>query len=54
MELRQLKYRVDSVEKQDAYKTQYILIIKKALGGDGTAVLDTMQLDVPKPEPSDD
>lgn len=29
MELKRLQYRVDSVERQDAYKTQYILGLKK-------------------------
>ena len=54
MELRQLKYRVDSVEKQDAYKAQYIDGIKKALGGNGTGQLDTTKITLPKEDISDD
>ena len=53
MELRQLKYRVDEAEKQNAYKAQYIDGIKKALAGN-TTVLDTTKLNVPKAEISND
>jgi len=54
MELKRLQYRVDSVERQDAYKTQYILGIKKALGGTGTAPLDTTTIVLPKIDISND
>lgn len=53
-ELKQLKYRVDELEKQNAYNEQYIDGIKKALSGDNTVVLDTVKLNVPKPEISND
>jgi hypothetical protein len=53
-ELRELKYRVDDLEKKDAYNTQYINGIKKALSGNGTVKLDTVKLDVPKAEATDD
>lgn len=49
-QLRQLQYRVDSIERQDAYKAQYILGLKKALSGAGTAALDTTPLQIPAPE----
>src|SRR5476649_2391029 len=48
MELRKLKYRVDSVEKQDGYKTEYIDGIKKALLGNSTVKLDTTKITIPK------
>ena len=54
MELKRLQYRVDSVELQDAYKTQYILGLKKALGGQESAKLDTTAIVVPKPDISND
>ena len=54
MELRQLKYRVDEAEKQNAYKAQYIEGIKKALAGNVTVNLDTAKLNVPKTEISND
>ena len=54
MELKRLQYRVDSVERQDAYKTQYILGLKKALGGQESAKLDTTAIVVPKPDISND
>jgi len=53
-EYRQMKYRVDSLEKQINYQADYIENIKKVLSGDGTATLDTAQLLVPKDEISDD
>ena len=53
-ELKQLKYRVDELEKQNTYNGQYIEGIKKALGGGGTVVLDTVKLNLPKPEISND
>jgi hypothetical protein len=53
-EYRQMKYRVDSLEKQINYQAGYIENIKKVLSGDGTATLDTAQLQVPKDEISDD
>ena len=54
MELRELKYRVDEAEKQNAYKAQYIEGIKKALTGNGTVILDTTSITLPKEDISDD
>lgn len=53
-ELRQLKYQVDALEKQNVYNVQYIEGIKKALAGTGTLKLDTVRIDVPKAEASED
>lgn len=53
-ELRDLKYRVDGLEKQNANNVQYIEGIKKALTGSGTVKLDTVKLDVPKQDVSND
>ncbi len=53
-ELRELKYRVDGLEKQNQQNVQYIDGLKKALGGTSTAKLDTVKLDVPKPEEMQD
>lgn len=53
-ELKQLKYRVDELEKLNTHNAQYIDGIKKALGGSGTVSLDTVKLNVPKPEISKD
>jgi hypothetical protein len=53
-EMRQLKYRVDGLEKQNQNNILYIEGIKKALGNSGTMQLDTMKLDVPKQDVSDD
>jgi hypothetical protein len=54
MELRELKYRVDEAEKQNAYKAQYIEGIRKALTGNGTIQLDTTSITLPKEDISDD
>ena len=54
IELKQLKYRVDGLEKQNLYNVQYIDGIKKALGGSGTISLDTIKLNLPKDEISND
>ena len=52
-ELKQLKYRVDELEKQNLYNVQYIDGLKKALGGN-TAKLDTANLNLPKDDISND
>jgi hypothetical protein len=52
MELKQLKYRVDGLERQNAQNLQYIDGIKKALGGNVT--VDTTKLNIPKEEISND
>jgi len=54
IELRQLKYRVDAAEKENANKDQYIDGIKKALAGNTTTKLDTTNLTLPKADISDD
>ncbi|MGC4034543.1 MAG: hypothetical protein QM764_01190 [Chitinophagaceae bacterium] len=53
-EYKQMKYRVDSLEKQVIYQAQYINGIKKVLNGDGSVKLDTMAIQVPKEEFSND
>ncbi|WP_276501631.1 hypothetical protein [Terrimonas pollutisoli] len=52
-EYRQMKYRVDSLEKQMDHQTRYIDNIKRVLNGDAAA-LDTTILKVPKDELSED
>ncbi len=54
MELRQLKYRVDELEKKDAQRTQYVDGLKKILSGSSTFQLDTTKLNVPKEDISND
>lgn len=49
-ELRQLQFRVDSIERQDAYKAQYILGLKKVLSGAKVSTLDTNTLQITAPE----
>jgi len=53
-EYRQLKYKVDEMEKKMTDLEQYNAGLKKALASDKTMVLDTTQLNVPKPEVSND
>ena len=53
-EYRQMKYRVDSLEKQVTYQSQYIDHVKKVLTGNTTIVLDTTKLSIPKEELSND
>ena len=53
-EYRQMKYRVDSLEKQVGYQANYIDKFKKVLTGNDAVVLDTTQLAVPKNEVSND
>jgi hypothetical protein len=50
---REMKYRVDSLEKQVNYQANYIENIKKVLRGDATA-LDTTALQIAPDEISDD
>jgi len=49
-----MKYRVDSLEKQVIYQTQYINGIKRVLNGDVSVKLDTTAIQVPKEEFSND
>lgn len=53
-EYQQMKYRVDSLEKQVVYQTNYIDNIKKILSNDITLTLDTNKISVPKEEISND
>jgi hypothetical protein len=53
-EYRDMKYRVDSLEKQVSHQAKYIEGVKKVLQGDTPATLDTVQLDVPRVDVSDD
>jgi uncharacterized membrane protein len=48
--LKRLQYRIDSLEKQDALKHQYLLGIQQALAGRGQAELDTNLLRLPDAE----
>lgn len=52
-EYRQMKYRVDSLEKQVGFQANYIDNIKKVLQGTAVA-LDTTELQVPKDDLSND
>jgi hypothetical protein len=53
-EYREMKYRVDALEKQVGYQANYIDNIKKVLKGDNTIQLDTTQIAAPKAEISND
>ena len=52
-EFRQLKIRTDSIENALKYKEQYFDNVKKVLEGK-TPVLDTMKLDLPKVDNTND
>jgi len=53
-EYRQMKYKVDSLEKQVVFQANYIDNIKKVLNNDITLSLDTNKISVPKEEISND
>ena len=53
-EYKQMKYRVDSLEKQVTYQVNYIDRIKDILKGGKTMTLDTTKLAVPKEEITND
>ena len=53
-EYRQMKYKVDSLEKQVIYQGQYINGIRKVLNGDVSMKLDTTLIQVPKEDFSND
>ena len=53
-EYKQMKYRVDSLEKQVTYQVNYIDKIKDVLKGGTTLTLDTTKLTVPKEEITND
>ena len=52
-ELKQLKYRVDELEKKNSQNALYIDGLKKALSGDAVK-LDTTRLNLPPAEISND
>ncbi len=49
-EYKQMKYRVDSLERQVIYQAQYIEGVRKVLSGDVNVKLDTNLIQVPKEE----
>jgi len=49
-EYRQMKYRVDSLEKQVGFQTNYIDNIKKVLKNETTLTLDTNKIELPNAE----
>jgi hypothetical protein len=53
-EYRQMKYKVDELEKQAQNQANYIENIKKVLQGGPTMALDTTELQVPRDEVSND
>jgi hypothetical protein len=53
-ELQALKMRTDSLEQAIIYKDQYLNNLKKVLGADIPAQLDTTSLKIPKPDISND
>src|SRR5688572_26827119 len=52
-ELREIKYLVDSIDRDNAYKARYIDNLKKVLSGNVSVNLDTTVIDVPKEETRD-
>jgi hypothetical protein len=52
--LQMLKIRTDSLEQAIRYKEQYLESVKKVLTGDTPSQLDTIPLQVPKTETSND
>ncbi len=53
-EFRELKMKTDSLEQAVRYKEQYLNNVKNVLMGNGPLKLDTMKVDVPKPENDDE
>jgi hypothetical protein len=53
-EYQQMKYRVDSLERQVGYQAKYIDGIRKVMQGGVTSTLDTAQLKLPNDEISND
>ena len=53
-EYREMKYRMDSLEKQVGYQAKYIDNIKNVLKGDAALTLDTTKIELPKVEISND
>jgi hypothetical protein len=53
-EYKELKYIVDSMQRNERYNAQYIESVQKVLKGDVTAKLDTATLQLPKEDLSND
>jgi len=53
-EYRELKYLVDSLQRNERYNAQYIESVQRALRGDVSVNLDTTQLQLPQEEYSND
>ena len=53
-EYQQMKYRVDSLEREVSNQANYIDKIKQVLKGETPATLDTVRLQTPKDDVSDD
>jgi hypothetical protein len=53
-EYKEMKYLVDSLQRNERYNAQYIESIQKALSGDAAVNLDTTQLHLPQVEVSND
>jgi len=53
-EYQQMKYRVDSLEREVSHQADYIDNIKQVLKGETPVTLDTVQLQTPKDDVSDD
>jgi len=53
-EYQQMKYRVDSLEREVSNQANYIDQVRKVLRGETPVTLDTVQLNTPKEDISDD
>jgi sensor histidine kinase YesM len=53
-ELREMKYRTDSLEKAMQYKDEYLVRLKTVLSGGDDAPRDTNAIPIPKPENTND
>jgi len=53
-EYKEMKYLVDSLQRNERYNAQYIESIQRALRGDAAVNLDTTQLHLPQVEISND
>ena len=53
-DLRELKVRTDSLEREVRYKDQYLESIRSVLQGNTTVKVDTTTLKIPKPEKIND
>jgi hypothetical protein len=53
-ELREMKYRTDSLEKAMQYKDEYLVRLKTVLSGGDDVPRDTNTIPIPKPENTND